>query len=34
LAAVNYFKERTKVIAVDGSVGVKEVTEELMKKLT
>ncbi|MCX5848331.1 MAG: adenylate kinase, partial [Deltaproteobacteria bacterium] len=33
LAAVNYFKERTKVIAVDGSVGVKEVTEELMKKL-
>jgi adenylate kinase len=33
LAAVNFFKDRTKVIAVDGSVGVKEVTEELMKKL-
>jgi adenylate kinase len=33
LAAVHYFKERTKVIAVDGSKGVKEVSEELMKKL-
>ncbi|MEN6358924.1 MAG: adenylate kinase, partial [Smithella sp.] len=33
LAAVNYFKERTKVIVVDGSAGVKEVSEDLMKKL-
>lgn len=33
LAAVNYFKERTKVIIVDGSTGVKEVSEDLMKKL-
>lgn len=33
LAAVNYFKDRTKVITVDGSKGVKEVSEELMKKL-
>jgi len=33
LAAVNYFKERTKIIAVDGSVGVKEVSEALLKKL-
>ncbi|GAB6272041.1 MAG: adenylate kinase [Smithellaceae bacterium] len=32
-AAVNYFKERTKVIVVDGSAGVKEVSEDLMKKL-
>ena len=33
LAGVNYFKERTKVIIVNGSAGVKEVSEELMKKL-
>ncbi len=33
LAAVNFFKERTKVIVVDGRAGVKEVSEELMKKL-
>ena len=33
LAAVNYFKERTKIISVDGSAGVKEVSEELLKKL-
>jgi adenylate kinase len=33
LAGVNYFKERTKVITVDGSAGVKEVSEDLMKKL-
>ncbi|HOK06447.1 MAG TPA: adenylate kinase [Syntrophales bacterium] len=33
LAAVNYFKERVKVIEVDGTPGVKEVSEELLKKL-
>jgi adenylate kinase len=33
LAAVNYFKQRTKIIAVDGKVGVKEVSEDLLKKL-
>ncbi len=33
LAAVNYFKKRTKVISVDGSAGVKEVSEKLLKKL-
>ncbi len=33
LAAVIFFKERTKVIIVDGSAGVKEVSEDLMKKL-
>ena len=33
LAAVNYFKERTKVISIDGSASVKEVSEELLKKL-
>ncbi|NTW07357.1 MAG: adenylate kinase [Syntrophaceae bacterium] len=33
LAGVNYFKERTKVIIVDGSAGVKEVSEDLLKKL-
>jgi adenylate kinase len=33
LAAVNYFKARTKVITVDGRMGVKEVSEELMKKI-
>jgi adenylate kinase len=33
LAGVNYFKSRTKVIEVDGKPGVKEVSEDLMKKL-
>ncbi len=33
LAGVNYFKERVKVIAVDGLPGVKEVSEDLQKKL-
>ena len=33
LAAVNYFKARVKVIEVDGTPGVKEVSEDLMKKL-
>jgi len=33
LAAVNYFKARAKVISIDGSTGVKEVSEELLKKL-
>jgi adenylate kinase len=33
LAAVNYFKERSKVISINGRVGVKEVSEELLKKL-
>lgn len=33
LAAVNFYKAKVKVIEVDGSVGVKEVTDELMKKL-
>lgn len=33
LAAVNYFKERVKVIGVDGLPGVKEVGEALLKKL-
>lgn len=33
LAAVNYFKERTKIITVDGRAGVKEVSEELLQKL-
>ncbi|MBN1380696.1 MAG: adenylate kinase [Deltaproteobacteria bacterium] len=33
LAGVNYFKERVKVIGVDGSPGVNEVSEELLKKL-
>jgi len=33
LAAVNFYKERTKVIVVDGRAGVKEVSEDLMKKL-
>jgi len=32
-AAINYFKERVPVIGVDGSPGVKEVSEELLKKL-
>jgi adenylate kinase len=33
LAAVNFFKQRVKVIEVDGTPGVKEVSEDLMKKL-
>lgn len=33
LAAVNYFKERTKIVTVDGRVGVSEVSEALLKKL-
>ena len=33
LAAVNYFKERTKIVTVDGRAGVKEVSEALLKKL-
>lgn len=33
MAAINYFKERVNVISVDGSPGVKEVSEELLKKL-
>jgi adenylate kinase len=34
LAAVNFFKQRVKVIEVDGTPGVKEVAEDLMKKLS
>ena len=33
LAAVNFFTERTKVIVVNGRPGVKEVSEELIRKL-
>ena len=33
MAGVNYFKERVKVIDVDGLPGVKEVSEVLLKKL-
>ncbi|MFB3926484.1 MAG: adenylate kinase [Syntrophales bacterium] len=33
LAAVNYFKEKVPVIEVDGLPGVKEVSEDLLKKL-
>ncbi|MBN2515929.1 MAG: adenylate kinase [Deltaproteobacteria bacterium] len=33
MAGVNYFKERVKVIGVDGVPGVKEVSEDLLKKL-
>ncbi|MBN2567880.1 MAG: adenylate kinase [Deltaproteobacteria bacterium] len=33
MAAINYFKKRVKVIGIDGLPGVKEVSEELMKKL-
>lgn len=33
LAGVNYFKERVKVIEVSGVAGVKEVSEDLLKKL-
>jgi len=34
LAGVNFFKERVKVIEVDGLPGVKEVSEDLLKKLS
>jgi len=34
LAAVNFFKERVKVIEVDGLPGVKEVSEDLLSKLS
>ncbi|OPY19067.1 adenylate kinase [Syntrophus aciditrophicus] len=34
LAAVNFFKDRVKVIEVDGLPGVKEVSEDLLKKLS
>ncbi len=33
MAAINYFKERVKVIGVDGLPGVKEVSEDLLSKL-
>ncbi|HAJ27364.1 MAG TPA: adenylate kinase [Syntrophus sp. (in: bacteria)] len=33
LAGVNYFKERVKVIGVSGVAGVKEVSEDILKKL-
>jgi adenylate kinase len=33
LAAVNLFKERARIVKVDGSVGVKEVSEALLSKL-
>jgi adenylate kinase len=33
MAGINYFKELVKVIEVDGNPGVKEVSEELLKKL-
>ncbi len=33
LAAVNFFKERVKVLEIDGLPGVKEVSEEVLKKL-
>jgi len=33
MAGVNYFKERVTVIGVDGLPGVKEVSEDLLKKL-
>jgi adenylate kinase len=33
LAGVNFFKERVPVIEVDGTPGVKEVAEDLLKKL-
>jgi len=32
-AGINYFKERVKVIAIDGLPGVKEVSEDMLKKL-
>ncbi|MDA8124763.1 MAG: adenylate kinase [Deltaproteobacteria bacterium] len=34
LAAVNYFKQRVKVLEVDGTPGVKEVSESLLKMLS
>lgn len=34
LAGVNFYKERVKVIGVDGAPGVKEVSEDLLKKLS
>jgi len=34
LAGVNFFKERVKVIEVDGLPGVQEVSEDLLKKLS
>ncbi len=33
LAAVHYFKDRVKVLNVDGTPGVKEVSEDLLRKL-
>jgi adenylate kinase len=33
LAAVNYFRARVKIIAVDGTPGVKEVSQDLLAKL-
>jgi adenylate kinase len=33
MAAINYFKERVTVIGVDGLPGVKEVSDDLLKKL-
>jgi len=33
LAAVNFFKERVKVVGVDGTPGVNDVSEDLMKKI-
>ena len=33
MAAINYFKERVKVLGVDGRPGVNEVSEGLLKKL-
>jgi adenylate kinase len=33
LAAVNYFRSRAKIIAVDGTPGVKEVSQALLEKL-
>jgi adenylate kinase len=33
LAAVNYFRTRAKIIAVDGTPGVKEVSQALLEKL-
>jgi adenylate kinase len=33
MAAVNYFKERVKIIEVDGLPGVSEVSEDLLRKL-
>ncbi|MDI6776753.1 MAG: adenylate kinase [Syntrophales bacterium] len=33
MAAINYFKEKVKVIEVDGLPGVREVSEDLLRKL-